>query len=103
MIPIGDDPVRRSTPWVMTLLVIANVLVFLYELSLGAGVDRWTQSVGVIPVEILSGRDIPPPDPGPVWITLLTSMFVHGGFLHVGGDEVVEGSDVGSPRAIRHT
>jgi membrane associated rhomboid family serine protease len=86
MIPIGDDPVRRTTPWVMVLLVIANVLVFLYELALGAGVDLWTQTVGVIPVEILSGVDIPPADPGPVWITLLTSMFVHGGFLHLGGN-----------------
>src|SRR5438034_10898673 len=86
MIPLGDSPPRRSTPFVMMLLLAANVAVFAYELSLGSAVDVWTQSVGVIPVEILTGRDIPPPDPGPVWITLLTSMFVHGGFLHLGSN-----------------
>ncbi|MBI4214070.1 MAG: rhomboid family intramembrane serine protease [Chloroflexi bacterium] len=87
MIPIGDSPVRQHrTPWMMLLLLAANVAVFAYELSLGRAVDSWTQSVGTIPFEILRGQDLPPPAPGPVYVTLVTSMFVHGGFLHLGSN-----------------
>jgi membrane associated rhomboid family serine protease len=69
---------------VTVLIVIANVLVFLYELSLGGRqLDAFVMSVGVVPAEITTGVDLPPPAPGPVYITLLTSMFVHGGFLHI--------------------
>ena len=86
MIPIGDSPARRRTPWVMVLLIAANVAVFAYQLSLDRAVGAWIQSVGAIPVEILSGRDLPPAAPGPVFITIFTSMFVHGGFLHLGSN-----------------
>lgn len=70
----------------MTLLLAANVAVFAYELSLGRGLPRWIASVGLTPVELLSGQDLPPLAPGPVLITLFTSMFVHGGFLHLGSN-----------------
>jgi membrane associated rhomboid family serine protease len=86
MIPIGDNPVRHRFPLITLVLLAANIGVFAYQLSLGRAVDGWIQSVGTIPIEILSGRDIPPPAPGPVFVTLLTSMFVHGGFLHLGSN-----------------
>lgn len=85
MIPIGDNPRRHRFPWITLVLLLANVAVFIYELSLGPRqLHRFVQSVGTIPVEILSGQDLPPPAPGPVFVTLLTAMFVHGGFLHLG-------------------
>jgi membrane associated rhomboid family serine protease len=86
MIPLADSPPRRRFPWVTVAIIALNALVFLYELTLGSRqLDVFVQSVGTIPVEILSGRDLPPPAPipGVVWITLLTAMFVHGGFLHI--------------------
>ena len=84
MIPIGDDPRRRLVPWVTVALILANVAVFVYELGLSdRQLDRFVQSVGTIPLEILNGVDIPPPAPGPIYITLITAMFVHGGFLHI--------------------
>jgi membrane associated rhomboid family serine protease len=84
VIPISDDPQRRSFPWVTILLILANVAVFVYELGLGTRqLNLFMQSVGVVPFEISTGRDIPPPDIGPVYLTLFTSMFVHGGFLHI--------------------
>lgn len=87
MIPIGDSPRRRTFPWVTVLLVLANVAVFLHELSLsGRQLDRFVQSLGTIPVEILSGYDIPPAAPGSVFFTLVTAMFVHAGFLHIGSN-----------------
>jgi len=84
VIPIRDDPKRRSFPWVTVAIILANIAVFIYELSLPDRVlNRFVMSVGTIPVEILNGVDIPPPAPGPIYITLITAMFVHGGFLHI--------------------
>ena len=90
MIPLGDSPIRRSFPLVTVLIIVANVVVFFYELSLGNGRDLelFVQSFGTTPREILTGQDLPPaPAPaGVVWITLITAMFVHGGFLHIGSN-----------------
>jgi membrane associated rhomboid family serine protease len=69
---------------VTVLILSANLLVFLYELTLGPRHLDWlVNAYGTIPVEILSGRDIPPPIPVPVTLTLVTSTFIHGGFLHI--------------------
>jgi membrane associated rhomboid family serine protease len=90
MIPIGDHPgPRRSFPFVMLGILAINVLVFVYELSLAS--DRQLQalffSAGVVPVEYTLGEQIPPPPPfGVTWSTLITSMFLHGGFLHIGSN-----------------
>jgi membrane associated rhomboid family serine protease len=89
MIPISDDPVRRGVPVVTVLLIVINVLVFLYQMSLGSRLDTFVQAYGAIPLEITTGRDIPPMAPfGNVYLTLLTSMFLHGGWLHLGGDMI---------------
>src|SRR5215207_7349727 len=87
VIPISDDPVRRGVPVVTILLIVINVLVFLYELSLGSRLDGFVQAFGAVPVEITTGRDLPPRAPfGNAYLTLLTSMFLHGGWLHLGGN-----------------
>jgi membrane associated rhomboid family serine protease len=89
MIPISDDPgPRHLTPIVTFGLVLVNVLVFLFELSLGDGVERLFQSAGVIPLEFTVNRDVPPPAPipGVYYTTLITSMFLHGGLLHIGSN-----------------
>ncbi len=85
MIPLSDDPVRRRTPVVMFAILVANIAVFIYELSLGdRGLEQFFYSAGVIPTEYLTGRDLRAPAPGGViYVTLFTSMFMHGGFLHI--------------------
>jgi membrane associated rhomboid family serine protease len=86
MIPISDTPGRRYRfPFVMLAILVLNVLVFLYELMLPPdALQGFFQSAGVIPVEYTAGQDVPPPPPGSiVWLTLFTSMFMHGGFLHI--------------------
>ncbi len=98
MIPINDEPPggRRITP-VNTLLIIINVLVFLYELALGPQLDAFIQNFGAVPKEILTGVDVLPPGPFPLWITLFTSMFIHAGWLHIIGNMIylfVFGDDV---------
>lgn len=87
MIPIGDHTGlrRHRFPFMMLIILIANVLVFVYQITLSeAGLLGFYNSLGVIPVEYTQGRDVAPPPPyGITWLTLLTSMFMHGGFLHI--------------------
>jgi len=91
MIPISDMAGRsRTLPIVNVLLILANIYVFVaYELmapSEGA-LDRLMQAAGVIPSELLSGRDLPPFAPlGNIYLTLFTSMFLHGSLLHLGSN-----------------
>ena len=88
MIPISDDPPgRRTFPIVTITLIALNVLVFLYELSLGSGIDTLFRSAGVTPLEFAVRTDVPPAAPLGIYpATLLTSMFLHGGFLHIGSN-----------------
>jgi len=77
VIPLGDVSRRTRRFAVMTLLIIlANAYVFLRELIEGdAFVARWA----VIPTQILHGHS---------WITLITAMFMHAGWLHIIGNMV---------------
>jgi membrane associated rhomboid family serine protease len=88
MIPIGDDPPpRRAFPIVTFTLIAINVVVFIFELSLGNSVDALFRSAGVVPQEFAVGQDLPPPAPlNAHYTTLITSMFLHGGFLHIGSN-----------------
>jgi len=77
MIPLSDAsrrPDRFSA--VTTGIIILNVFVFLLEL---AGGDAFVKQWSVIPADIVAGRH---------WITILTAMFMHGGFLHILGNMV---------------
>lgn len=88
MIPIGDDPPPRHRFPIVTLTLIAvNVVVFVYELSLGNGIDGLFRSAGVVPQEFAVRQDLPPPAPLNMhYTTLVTSMFLHGGFMHIGSN-----------------
>jgi membrane associated rhomboid family serine protease len=81
---------RRTFPIVNVLLILANIYVFVaYELMAPSelALDRLVQAAGVIPSELLTGQDLPPFAPlGNVYLTLITSMFLHGSLLHLGGN-----------------
>jgi membrane associated rhomboid family serine protease len=88
MIPIKDYPEvpRRSFPWVMLTILLVNVIVFIYELTAPdtTALDTLFQEAGVVPVEWTHGVLVGPPPPlGLVPLTLITSMFLHGGLLHI--------------------
>ena len=89
MLPIGDENIRGGRPAFLTLVLIAlNVLAFVMELtktSPGA-LQAFIQAWGMVPRELTSGQDLPPTIPVPVWTTALTSMFLHGGWMHLGGN-----------------
>jgi membrane associated rhomboid family serine protease len=87
MIPIGDDISERRRFAVVTVtLIVINVLVFLWQQSQGAGFERVVQAFGTVPFEITRGQDIGPPGPEPIYLTLLTSMFMHANWMHLGGN-----------------
>jgi len=73
MIPLYDVIPSRTVPVVTVALILLNVLVFLFELSLGSAVDLLLLTYGLVPADF----SLP---------TLFTSMFLHGGFTHVGGN-----------------
>jgi len=73
MIPLRDVIPSRTTPFVTIILIAANVLVFLFELSLGDGVESFIRVWGLVPADFSV-------------VTLFTSMFLHGGILHVAGN-----------------
>ena len=79
MLPIGDDDSdRRTIPFVTYALVAINVLVFvLLELPQGGNLDAFLNRWGTIPAQIVAGQGL---------ITLITSMFLHGGWLHLGSN-----------------
>lgn len=100
LFPIGDDNSdRRTTPYVVYGLIAVNVLVFLLQMTAG---DRFTYGYSTIPFEITHNTDltgamaIPTgngtfdvqqyPGPVPIYLTLLTSMFMHGSLMHIAGN-----------------
>ncbi len=90
LIPIGDDNTQRTiTPYVNYILIAINIFVFFYFQGLGAN-EAFTLSFSTVPKEILTGTDIAEGGlgvtPVPVYLTLLTSMFMHGGYAHIIGN-----------------
>jgi membrane associated rhomboid family serine protease len=115
LFPIGDDNQGRlTTPYVVYLIIAINVIVFLaFQQALGTedGV-KFTYGYSVVPVEITTGvdlvrpqvvegaeaqidrrtgrREIPVvpeyPGPTPIYLTLLSAMFMHGGWMHIIGN-----------------
>ncbi len=88
MVPLRDENPTRITPYVTYGLIAVNVLVFLYELSLPPQqLLGFFQQAAVVPCE-LSGRCalVGVNSLVPEWLTLLTSQFLHGGFLHLAGN-----------------
>lgn len=76
MIPLRDLNPTRTVPVLTYTIIALNVLVFGYELAIGDALEELVQRFGVVPLYLSSGH------PGS-FITPLTSMFLHGGFLHI--------------------
>jgi len=97
VIPIKDyaGP-RRRLPWITWGLIAVNVVVFLYQVSLGADAQAFIFAYSVVPVALTHGipqtslPDVPAHfpfhTPSPVYLTLITAMFLHAGWLHIGGN-----------------
>jgi len=87
MIPLKDDNPTRTFPFVNYALIAACVAVFFWELSLGGRAQNAILAYGLIPDMLLGDARLPP---GlavvPAWATIFTSMFMHGGWMHLIGN-----------------
>jgi len=100
--PLYDDNTGRiRTPYVTYALIALNVLVFVFLQGLGTN-ERFTYAFSTVPQEIRTGEDVAgrvpvevggerdtiplQPTPGSVYLTLLTSMFMHGSLMHLLGN-----------------
>ncbi len=81
MLPLSDRNPSRTTPVVNYLLIAANILVFLWELSLGPDIERDLFIVSFVPARFW----VAPFYPVNI-LRILMSMFLHGGWLHLGGN-----------------
>jgi membrane associated rhomboid family serine protease len=81
MIPIGDEIRARRVPIVNYALIAINVLVFLYQLMQGEGVEGLVMAFGAVPAYITDPANHPF-----AFLTLLSSMFLHGGWMHLIGN-----------------
>lgn len=87
MIPLRDRNPRSSVPWVTALLVLINILAFLYQVSLGPQVgERFVLAYGMVPARVEWALSDPDVTLGAAVFPLLTSIFLHGGWLHLIGN-----------------
>jgi membrane associated rhomboid family serine protease len=90
MFPLYDDNprVHIATPYVNYGIIAICVVVFLWQVSLGeSGEQRTILTLGMIPARLFGYGELPPElIVVPAWVTIFTSMFMHGGFLHLGGN-----------------
>ena len=103
LFPISDDDRDLEGPAYITIAIIAlNVLVFVVFQQFGAAGNVFTSGFSVVPYEIVNGVDLTTPQsvniqgqtitipqspgPVPIYLTVLTAMFMHGGLMHIGGN-----------------
>jgi len=86
MIPIKDNMPTIRRPILTIGLIVLNVLVYLYQFFLGAGSQDFVMQYGVIPYELTRFTELTPALAAPVPLTIFSSMFLHGGLLHLGSN-----------------
>jgi membrane associated rhomboid family serine protease len=87
VIPLKDDNPRKTFPVLTLALIGVNIAVFVYEWSLPTQAQHALfYSMAAIPAEFTRGSEVGAHTLHPVWLTLFTSMFLHGSWLHVLGN-----------------
>ncbi|MCX7926789.1 MAG: rhomboid family intramembrane serine protease [Candidatus Omnitrophica bacterium] len=77
MIPLRDENPTRTFPFVTLGLIVANAIVFYYELSLAGQLEKIIHLYGLIPYEVVHFNNLR---------SLVTSMFFHGSLMHIIGN-----------------
>jgi membrane associated rhomboid family serine protease len=93
VIPLKDDVPSRTTPFITMLLIAVNSIVFVYQMSLGlepdaraaGAAEAFVMEFGAVPCRLTGGCAAPGDFPHPL-MTVFSSMFMHGGLLHAGGN-----------------
>ena len=87
MIPLRDENPSRTVSLVNIILILANVSIFIYQnFFISGGAESLLLRLGCIPYEFTHFVDISPPALVPVPLTIITAMFMHGGWVHLLGN-----------------
>ncbi|MDP2944871.1 MAG: rhomboid family intramembrane serine protease [Atribacterota bacterium] len=86
MFPIWDDVPTKKFPLITVILIALNSMVFLYQVSLGERFTEFIHSMGLLPFEITTHVDLFPSGPSPIYLTIFSSMFMHGSIVHLLGN-----------------
>ncbi len=87
MIPLKDNVPTRSAPIITVTLVLVNIGIFLWSFTLSqSGTEHLVRSFGLMPKDLLVAFTLRPELLPYNILTIFTSMFLHGGILHVGGN-----------------
>jgi membrane associated rhomboid family serine protease len=85
MIPLRDTIPSRSFPIVSVVIILANTTVFLYEMSLGSGLDRFVARFAMIPADVAASIETGRYVSRPI-VSVFSSMFLHAGWIHLIGN-----------------
>jgi membrane associated rhomboid family serine protease len=86
MIPLRDRNPSGTFPLVTIAIIVINLMIFIYELSLGYRLDRFLMTWGLVPLKVSHFFYIPNLTVADAFAPFFTSMFLHGGWLHVIGN-----------------
>jgi membrane associated rhomboid family serine protease len=86
MFPIYDNVPTKKFPLITVALIVLNSMVFLYQVSLGERFAEFIYSMGLLPYEITHNIDLFPYGPSPIYLTIFSSMFMHGSIIHLLGN-----------------
>ena len=87
-IPLRDENPTTRFPFITVLFIVLNVLIFFYQIFSPEGLQYHVFRMGAIPYELTHFRSLAFPHVPRLFppLTLLSAMFLHGGFLHLGGN-----------------
>jgi membrane associated rhomboid family serine protease len=86
MFPLWDDQPTKKFPLITVAIIVLNTIVYLYEASLGEKFTQFIYAMGLIPFEITHHIDLLPISPSIIYLTIFTSMFMHGSIIHLLGN-----------------
>ena len=88
MVPLRDENPTRTTPYVVYGFIILNILIFLHEMSLSSRgeLQQFFDIWAIVPAQLTASFQSGWTDPSSEWFTLISSQFLHGGLLHLGGN-----------------
>jgi membrane associated rhomboid family serine protease len=86
-LPIKDENPTRNKPYATFILILINCLVYLYSITKSTrGYQIFLYQFGLIPYEIFHLTELTPEFASPILLSPFTSMFLHGGFMHLAGN-----------------
>lgn len=86
MLPLKDNNPTETFPFITVSIIILNIAIYIYQLSLGHDYERFIFLMGAIPNKIINNSDVIPMISLPAFLTIYSSMFLHGSLLHIIGN-----------------